>query len=107
MALRSPVPSGTQTSRCSGDSGWNMRTSAKVSDELFSRFYTLSRYGCLGANHGTKLKECVGEGLIQMLPQCSVPILKIAKVGVFGETLDTGWGQKCMVTVLVIMDRVL
>lgn len=107
MALRSPVPSGTQTSRCSDDSGWNMKTSAKVSDELVSGLSIPCRYGCLGANHGPRLKKSVGEGLIQMLPRCSVPILKIAKMGVFGETLDTGWGHKCVVTVFVIMDRVL
>lgn len=106
-ALRSPVPSGIQTSRCSGDSGWSMKTSAKVSDELVSGFNIPSRYGCLGANLGPRPKKSVSEGLIQMLPQCSVPIHKMAKVGGFGETLDTGWGCKCMVTVFVIMDRVL
>lgn len=85
MALRSPVPSGTQTSRCSGDSGWNMKTSAKVSDELISGFYTPCRYGCLGANHGPKLKESVGEGLVLMLLQCSVPTLRTAQLGCLGK----------------------
>lgn len=84
-----------------------MKTSAKVSDELVSGFNTPSRYGCLGANQGPRLKKSVGKGLIQMSPLCSVPIRKMAKFEGFGETLDTGWGHKCMVTVFVIMDRVL
>lgn len=64
MALRSPALSGTQTSRSSGDSGWNMKTLAKVSDRhehpqiLHPKFYSNS---WLSRCHRTRLKEYVGE----------------------------------------------
>lgn len=52
MALRSPALSGTQTGRSNGDSGWSMKTSAKVSDMSMHKFYTpnfTAIPGCLGA----------------------------------------------------------
>lgn len=63
-ALRNPALSGTQTSRSSGDSGWNMKTSAKVSDMLIDKFYVLSKPWPPACIYGTKCRESVGEGLI-------------------------------------------
>lgn len=65
-ALRNPALSGTQTSRSSGDSGWNTKTSAKVSDMLVSKFYSLCKSWLPRYIHRTKNRESVGEGLIQI-----------------------------------------
>lgn len=64
MALRNPALSGTQTSRSSGDSGWNMKTSAKVSDLLIDKCYALYKPWLPACIYGTKCRESGGEGLI-------------------------------------------
>lgn len=66
MALRNPALSGTQTSRCSGDSGWSMKTLAKVSDMLIDKFFVPYKPWLPACLHGTKCRESVGEGLIHL-----------------------------------------
>lgn len=46
--------------------------------------------GCLGARQGTKLKASIDEGLIQMLPWCSVPVPKITTVWLLKTNLSLG-----------------